>query len=227
MRATWWIFGASALALVVGAGMLGRPSLGRDGGPDVRPPRPVAAEPERGQATGRAHATIANPAALSGARAEEVYQAIRANLIEDYAQSGDPVAIRYIGWLRYNRFPYRSARHGERFVNNYANDVAQAYGRFEEVGSLPPGSIVVKDSFWVSDRGAILTGPLFLMEKMPAGFAPADGDWRYMMIEADGTIAGLSGGIRAANVKFCAECHNKAPAASDHLYFMPEDARRR
>ena len=173
------------------------------------------------------HLTIANPASLSGARAEEVYQAIRDRLGDDYAQSGDPIATQYTTWKRYSKTPYRSTEHGERFVNNYANDVAGDYIKYEELNRLPPGAMVVKDSFTVTSQGAILTGPLFLMEKMEAGFSTRDGDWRFMMIRPNGTVAGLSGGVNSRNVEFCAECHNEAPASHDRLFFMPENVRLR
>ena len=175
----------------------------------------------------KSHLTIANPANLSGPRAENVYQAIRDRLGDDYAQSGDPIASQYQTWKRYNKSPYRSTLHGERFVNNYANDVARDYVKYEKLGRMLPGAMIVKDSFTVTGQGAILTGPFFLMEKMDAGFNTRDGDWRYMMIRADGTIAGLSGGVNATNVEFCAKCHNTAPSSHDRLFFMPDDVRLR
>jgi hypothetical protein len=175
----------------------------------------------------KSHLTIANPANLSGTRAEEVYQAIRYRLREDYAQSGDPIASQYTTWKRYNKTPYRSSLHGERFVNNYANHAAADYIKYEGLNRLSPGAMIVKDSFTATGQGAILTGPLFLMEKMEAGFNIRDGDWRYMMIMPDGTVAGLSGGVNSRNVEFCAECHNTAPASQDRLFFMPDDVRLR
>jgi hypothetical protein len=190
-----------------------------------KPNQPTVAQSDTAREPLNSHLTIANPASLSGARAEEVYQAIRDRLGDDYAQSGDPIATQYSTWKRYNKTPYRSTTHGERFVNNYANDAARAYVKYEKLGRLPPGAMIVKDSFTVTDQGALLTGPLFLMEKMDAGFNARDGDWRYMMIREDGTIAGLSGGVNSKNVEFCAECHNSAPSSHDRLYFMPDNVR--
>ena len=190
-----------------------------------QPPFQAAAKTGQGGGPLKTHLTIANPANLSGARAEEVYRAIRDPLRADYAQSDDPVALQYMGWKRYNTAPYRSTQYGERFVNNYANDEAAGYIKYETLGRLPPGAMIAKDSFAVSDQGAILTGPLFLMEKMEPGFNARDGDWRYMMIRPDGSIAGLSGGVNAENVAFCAECHNTAPKSQDRLFLMPERVR--
>ncbi len=40
-----------------------------------------------------------------GARAESVYQAIRARISKNYAVSGDPVVTAYQNWRRYNTVP--------------------------------------------------------------------------------------------------------------------------
>jgi Cytochrome P460 len=173
----------------------------------------------------RAHINIADPASLSGARAEAVYAAIRGNMRDNYARSGDPVTTEYFTWTRYNKVPYRSPNHGERFVNHYANAIGAPYARFEKIGEMPAGAIVIKDSFFVNSNGDVMTGPLFLMQKMEPGFAPDDGDWMYMMYRADGQVVGISGGANAKNVQFCAACHNKAAAGQDRLYFMPSEVR--
>lgn len=189
---------------------------------------PVAAAQDASRAKAKppaAHLTIADPASLSGARAEGVYQAIRARIRENYALSGDPVVMAYQNWRRYNKVPYRSPNHGERFVNNYANDQAGRYRLFEKLGSLPQGAVVIKDSFTVTRRGQVMTGPFFLMEKLAPGARPETGDWLFMMIRPDGALMGITGGQGTANVAFCAACHNKAPAGQDHLYFLPEEFR--
>jgi hypothetical protein len=173
-----------------------------------------------------AHMVIANPASVNGTRAESVYQAIRRNMQTHYLASGDPVMGAYQSWNRYNKVPYRSAPHGELLVNNYANSTAAGYGRYEKIGSLPPGSVVVKDSFIVTDSGEVMTGPLFLMEKREAGFNAASNDWLYMMVHPTGEVAGITNGKNSAAVKFCADCHNKAPKGQDNLLLLPENVRR-
>ncbi len=173
------------------------------------------------------HMTIADPASLSGDHAEAVYQAIRNQIGRNYSVSGDPVVTAYQSWQRYNTAPYRSGPHGERFVNNYANRSAARYARFEKLGTMPPGAIIVKDSFTVTKSGQVMTGPFFLMEKKAPGFNPASNDWLFMMIRPDGKITGITGGKGQKNVAFCAECHRKAAAGHDGLYFMPQQVRRR
>lgn len=171
------------------------------------------------------HPAIAFPAELNGDRAESVYTAIKGQIRQNYALSGDPVALAYQRWRRFNEAPYRSPNHGQRFVNHYANDKALAYGRFEDMKSLPAGSIVVKDSFVVTEGGQLRTGPLFFMEKMRPGFKSAAGTWRFMMLRPDGSIVGMTGGKGAENVQFCAECHKNAGPEQDYLYFMPDEFR--
>ena len=171
------------------------------------------------------HPAIADPANIQPQRAEEIYQSIRGNIRDHYARSGDPLFLAYQSWKRFTRLPYRSPNHGERFVNHYANDPAAAYRNYEKAGELPVGSIVIKDSLTVTGRGQVMTGPLFMMEKMPKGFPSLAGTWRFMMLRPDGTTVGLTGGVNEKAVRFCAECHVKAGKEQDYLYFMPDEAR--
>ena len=89
-----------------------------------------------------------------------------------YAKSGNPSAVTFTSWPRFSRQSYQSATHGGRYVQNYANKKATAYGKFENVGTLPAGASLAKASFSVSGDGKVGVGQLFMMEKMPAGFSP-------------------------------------------------------
>lgn len=169
----------------------------------------------------RRHFRINNPAALSAPEAEAIYDGLRQEMARRYAASGDATAAAYQGWTRFNTAPYGSSTHGRRYVNNYANDVAWGYGRAEEAGRLPVGSVIAKDSFVVTDDGGIQPGPLFVMEKMPAGFNYVSGDWRYSVITGAGELAGRTAGPGAERVEFCISCH-LAREEEDHLFFVPE-----
>lgn len=210
-----WVLGG--VAIVLGALIAGIVWLG-ESTDETAPLSPVSAL--------ITHPNVPFPASLSGTRAESVYQAVKSQLRDNYARSSDPVVMGYQSWKRFNRTPYRSPNHGQRFVNHYANEAAEAYGKFEEVGKLPVGSIVVKDSFVVTEAGQLRTGPLFLMEKMGPDFRSGAGNWRFMMIRPDGGVFGITGATGSENVKFCAECHAKAGPEREYLYFMPEVARR-
>jgi hypothetical protein len=168
------------------------------------------------------HPKVGNPATLSDARAESVYEAIRVQMRIGYMQGGDPVAVAYQGWRRFNRAAYRSQTHGERFVNHYGNDKAAGYGRFEKLAPLPVGAVVIKDSFAVARDGAVVGGPLFMMEKMAAGFESGAGAWRFMMLSPNGSLAGITGGPGDDRVRFCATCHKQAGPEHDYLFFMPK-----
>ena len=173
----------------------------------------------------RRHFRVKNTANLSGADAERIYAALKEDMAQRYRLSRLPAAAAYPGWTRYNRVPYRSAGHGRRFVNHYANEKARAYGRFEKAGRLPVGSVIAKDSITVTDDGVASPGPLFVMEKMPDGFNYVSGDWRYTMIMPDGSVFGTTKGESAERVKFCIPCH-LAAEQQDHLHFIPEPFRR-
>jgi hypothetical protein len=142
-----------------------------------------------------------------------------------YAGSGVPEAAQYLDWKVFSTAPYASATHGGRHVMNYANEVAEeAYGKYEDVGKMPVGSVLAKDSFVVQTDGKAAVGPLFLMEKMASGFNKASGDWKYSMIMPTGTVAGVTNGKGSDMMTFCYECH-MVMEDTDSLFFLPEDLR--
>lgn len=168
------------------------------------------------------HFRVERPAGLTGADAMTIYNRILDDIVAGYRLSGLPYVDRYRSWPRYNTVPYRSAQHGERFVNNYANDAAKNYRHFEASGEMPAGSILVKDSFAVTKRGDVFSGPLFIMEKMQPGFSLASRDWRYTMIMPDGSLFGTTNGEGADRIEFCVTCHKLAGNENDHLFYLPK-----
>ena len=161
---------------------------------------------------------------MSETKVAEVYDL----LLKDsnpYLSAGSNIAADYRNWEKYNTAPYQSATHGGRYVNNYANGAAAAYGKFEDFGEMPVGSILAKDSFAVDGSGEISAGPLFLMRKMEAGFRPDFRDWEYTLIMPGGNVYGITGGMGSDNVDFCGACHMAVPD-QDHMFFMPVEYRR-
>ena len=171
------------------------------------------------------HFQAPNAAELKGEAAEKVYSDLVKAMGEGYRLSRNEVAENYLSWQRYNKSPYRSATHGRRFVNNYANLIAKNYGKYEDAGVLPVGAVLAKDSVTVTKQGQASPGPLFIMEKMSAGFNPESGDWRYTMIMPDGSFFGETNGEGSKQVEFCISCHNAAKKF-DHLFFMPDSYRK-
>jgi hypothetical protein len=167
------------------------------------------------------HLTIDTPGVLSDAKALAVYERIRKRMHDAYALAGIPAIAHFGEWRRYNTAPYISATHGQRYVNNYANRTARAYGRFEKAGPLPAGSVLAKDSFTVTDDGEVFSGALFVMEKMPPGFNEESHDWRYTMVMPDGSLVGSTNGEGSERVSFCIRCHERAPAGHHQLFFVP------
>ncbi|NQW02011.1 MAG: cytochrome P460 family protein [Rhodospirillales bacterium] len=131
----------------------------------------------------------------------------------------------YTNWKIFNSASYLAETHGGRYLNNYANAVAAStYGQYDKVEKMPVGSVLVKDGIAVNATGQTGVSPLFVMEKMKAGFEPSAGDWRYTMIMPNGTVVGTTKGKGSASVKFCAACH-AAGADNDFLLFLPEELR--
>src|SRR3546814_19865281 len=91
---------------------------------------------------------------------------------------------------------------------------------------MPPGGIIAKPSFTISPNGNVQLGPLFLMEKMEAGWHPESKNWRYTMVMPDGTVAGRTHGQNAEAVEFCVGCHASVAEVQDSLFFISSEERR-
>ena len=143
-------------------------------------------------------------------------------MIEAYSGSGIAAAESYDGWPRFSSVAYQSATHGMRYVQNYAapGEAAEAYGRFEEVGRMPTGSVLAKDSFVAYPNGDLQVGPLFLMERLADGASPETAGWLYTMVMAGGAVD-RSAGTQA----FCADCHAAMADFQDSLFFLPSELR--
>ncbi len=168
---------------------------------------------------------------LTDAEAATAYDCIKGVLKAGYGKSnlmsgsGLAIAADYQGWRRYSTRAYVADTHGGRFVQHYGNSVAKSYGKYEDAGTMPAGSVLAKDSFEVRG-GRAFAGPLFVMEKMPAGFHGDSGNWRYTLVMPDGKIIGETNGMGSKNVEFCAGCHTAVTGAeTDSPFFPPEEYR--
>ena len=166
-----------------------------------------------------------DPVELSDAEAAAAYDCVIADLKAAYGKSGLPAAKNYTNWRRYSRVAYTSGTHGNRLVQNYANDAGRSYGAFEKSGVMPSGAVLAKDSFSVSANGKIGVGPFFLMEKMPKGFKKASGDWKYSMVLPNGSVLGVTNGKNSKSMNFCYECHMAVAEEQDSMMFMPDEYR--
>jgi len=162
---------------------------------------------------------------LNPKAAQKAYTGLRTELKAAFAHVENPAARQYQGWKRYNNAPYETTQHGDRYLNNYANKKAQAYNKYEKSGVMPAGSVLAKDSFTVLKDGKVYPGPLFLMEKMPGGFKPQYGDWKYSMYLPDGSFIGETNGEGDENVDYCGACHAEVGKSQDHMFFLPRSYR--
>lgn len=172
------------------------------------------------------HFKIERPAHLSNQEALTIYENIGQDIAKGYGASRDPAANQFRKWRRYNSAPYRSATHGNRYVNNYANTKAASYAKMKPGDKAPAGAVYAKDSFTVTSDGGVFGGALFLMEKLIAGASPKTADWRYWMILPDGSIFGDSQGDNAAEMDFCHGCHRSMAKRRDYLFYVPKKFRR-
>jgi hypothetical protein len=161
---------------------------------------------------------------LSEEETEEAYDCVQRDLAGAYVRSGIPAAEDYLDWTRYSTKSYRSKGHEYRYLNNYANEIAaEYYGEYGAKLPMPVGSVLAKDSFLANKGGRIILGALTLMEKMPQGFSPKNGDWRFTMILPDGRIMGRTGEDDEVAIEFCHECHRKSK--NDFMHFLPRKYR--
>ncbi len=162
---------------------------------------------------------------LTNAEAAATYDCLRPMMKAAYAKSDNRIAVSYASWRRYSKRAYESATHGGRYVQNYANDKARAYGLYEKSGKFPAGAQLAKDSFSVKANGKVSLGPLFVMEKMHTGFSKESDDWRYTMIMPNGSIFGTTKGKGAAKVQFCIGCHQTVTPEQDSVMLLPQEYR--
>lgn len=168
-----------------------------------------------------AHIAVENPAALTQEQANQIYQALKQTLADRYAPAKLDLIDNYQSWKRFNSAPYLSATHGQRFVNNYANEHGRDYGQLKPGETYPEGTIFAKDTITVTDQGKNFPGAMFVMEKLPVGKSPQTADWRYVMVIPDGSIFGDTTGDEPELVEYCHACHI-AKARQDYVFYVPK-----
>ena len=147
--------------------------------------------------------------------------ATNANAKGNAAASGDPESVfgpleigaDYASYRKLTDEPFLSLDHGNRWVDVYVNEIgADAY---EPPAEVPVGTVIVKTSVLDDGNGApgTVAGPIFVMEKRAAGYAPDDGDWWYAIHwAAPPKDAKMPGPIywrgKSPRVDYCADCHS-------------------
>ena len=163
------------------------------------------------------HITIEKAADLSPDEAERIYIRLSGLMAKRYSIADVAVANEYRNWMRFNSGPYLSASHGNRYVNNFANTIGEIYGALSKGIRFPTGTILVKDSFTVTDENKAFPGALFIMEKLTSEENPETGDWRYIGIFPDGLLIGDTMGFMPDRVGYCHQCH-QSRADFDYVF---------
>jgi hypothetical protein len=142
-----------------------------------------------------------DPFDLEEAQVVALYDCIKDQMAERYAKEGDEIGAGYRSWAVTSTRPAVAGPHGNRFLQTFANDIAaEQYLKFEEeMGPMPVGSVLAKESFALK-KGKARVGPLFIMTKVAEGEAPEAGDWRYDALQPNGKVMKIK-------QSFCADCH--------------------
>ena len=113
---------------------------------------------------------------------------------------------------------YKGTKPHGAFLTTYVNDVAYD-AIVHKRGSLPYGSIVVKENYMPDKR----LGAITVMKKV-RGFNPGAGDWYWVKFAPDGQPMVMEkGGMKmtlAGKVPGCIACHG-ARSANDYIYTSP------
>jgi len=162
---------------------------------------------------------------LSFEEANVVYNCISDALLAGY-NTGDKRWVNadhvanYRNWTQASTLPANPGFHTERFLMTWVNDVgASEYLKYADNPTIPAGTVLAKESFSVTEGGKVVKGPLFLMEKAPAGAAPKTDDWFYTMVSAKGAPQGIN------VVTACSECHQGNFGAQGGLGYPVEEVR--
>jgi len=123
------------------------------------------------------------------------------------------VGADYATYTKLTDKPFLSLDHGNRWVDVYVNSIGLA--AYDSSAPIPVGTIVVKTSVLDEDGApGTVVGPLYVMEKRAAGYAPAEDDWWYALHWANPPAEDavkFGGPIywrgTSARVDYCANCH--------------------
>lgn len=151
---------------------------------------------------------------------DRLYNCVNDSLAEGYASQGHEIGSVYRDWQVTATGPYAPGPHGDRFLLTYANETAfEEYVKytFEEGFTMPVGSVLAKESYKLTKKGAPRRGPLFIMTKVAAGEADEFGNWVYSAVQPKGKVMKIK-------QSFCHDCH-VAFSDQDNLGYPDTDVR--
>ncbi|SFN80483.1 Cytochrome P460 [Roseovarius lutimaris] len=163
---------------------------------------------------------VTDPFDLEAAAINEIYDCIKAEMVEKYTKGDNDVAAAYRDWTVSSTRPAVAGAHGNRLLQTFANDIAaEQYLKFADEGVvMPVGSVLAKESITISKKKKkAVTGPLFIMTKVEAGGAPETADWVYSAVQPNGKMMKFK-------QSFCHDCH-VSWEAQDMLAYPLEEVR--
>ena len=93
--------------------------------------------------------------------------------------------------------------------NSTVSNNAIGLAAYDSSAPIPVGTVVVKTS--TVDEAGTTAGPIYVMEKRAAGYAPDEDDWWYAIHWAAPDDPKLGGPIywrgKSPRVDYCADCH--------------------
>lgn len=141
--------------------------------------------------------------------------------VDDTATQIGARARAYRGLDKVNAHDFPTAQHqGNPQVNVWTDELASSPYRALSVGSstagaVPEGGMIVKEMLDPEGGPPLLT----VMVRQPVGYDPANGDWWYGRLNADGSATNAK---FVGRVGFCIGCHSGA-AGRDHLFGVAAD----
>lgn len=154
---------------------------------------------------------------LTEEEAEAAYDCVADEIVTAMAASPHAVARLFPTWRRIDGPPFHESYLGGRYSVVYANDQVDTdtnEGAFVDRG-IAVGGILATPSFVVGDAGIVSPGPMVLAEKMPRGFTPAFGNYRYTIIDAAGQVRAATNGANRELIALCERCTDQG---ADRLF---------
>ena len=154
-----------------------------------------------------------NPAAevgvLNDAEAESAFACIEPQIAASFENSRHALARALWDWTRTPDAPFAFPDAPDRMAAIYANPRALGLEQpppTQRDRGFPIGAALSAIGFIVDENGVVSPGETLLVEKMPRGFNPANGNWRYTILDAKGARVSVAPGPNAPEDAPCADC---------------------
>lgn len=159
-----------------------------------------------------------NQSRLTPEEAAAAYNCVSTEIETAMRESPHAVARLFSTWRKIEGVPFYEDQLGGRYVAVYANDRVETdtdIGAFVD-RQIAIGGILATPSVVIDDMGIVSPGPMILAEKMPRGFTPAFGNYRYTIIDAAGQVVAATNGANKEMIALCDRCTDQG---ADRLFF--------